>query len=138
LAPFDCNHNGECDEARLCCTDTEMTITKADAELIDRLGYQREDYLIRTDDGFCQLKNIDGHCFFYDSNSKLCRIYKSRPEGCRYYPIIYDMRKRKCVADRDCPSRETMTREEIRKSCHKVKALVNRLRREALHHERPC
>jgi Fe-S-cluster containining protein len=138
LPPFDCNQNGECDEVRLCCTDTEMTLTQADAERIDNLGFQRKDYLVHTDDGFCQLRNVDGYCYFYDPVSKLCRIYDSRPEGCRYYPIIYDMKKRKCVTDRDCPSRETMTREEIRKSCHKVKALVNRLRSEALHHERPC
>ena len=138
MTPFECNHNGECDEVRLCCTDTEMTLTRADAERIDTLGYQREDYLIHTDDGFCQLRNVDGHCYFYNTVSKLCQIYDARPEGCKYYPIIYDMRKRKCITDKDCPSRETMTREEIRKSCHKVKALVNRLRNEALHHERPC
>ena len=138
MTPFECNHNGECDDIRLCCTGTEMTLTRTDAERIDSLGYQREDYLVRTDDGFCQLRNVDGYCYFYDSVSKLCRIYDARPEGCKYYPIIYDMQKRRCVVDRDCPSRETMTRQEIRKSCHKVKALVNRLRREALHHERPC
>jgi Fe-S-cluster containining protein len=138
LSPFDCNHDGECDEVRLCCINTEMTLTKDDAKRIDDLGYQSKEYLIRTTDGFCQLRNIDGHCFFYDPESKLCRIYESRPEGCRYYPIVYNMRKRKCITDEDCPSRETMTREEIRKSCHKVKALVNKLRREAMHNERPC
>jgi Fe-S-cluster containining protein len=138
LAPFNCNHNGACDRVRLCCTDTEMTLTRTDVKRIDGLGFQQKNYLVRTNDGFCQLRNIDGHCYFYDPVSKLCAIYESRPEGCRYYPIVYDMRKRKCVVDKDCPSRETMTREEIRKSCHKVKALVNRLRREAFHHERPC
>ena len=138
MSPFDCNHNGSCDVVRLCCMDTEMTITHADAVQIDSLGFQRKDYLVRMDDGFCQLRNIDGHCYFYEPESKLCRIYESRPEGCRYYPIVYDMRKRKCVTDKDCPSRETMSRDEIRKSCHKVKALVNQLRREALHNERPC
>jgi Fe-S-cluster containining protein len=138
LVPFDCNHNGDCDKVRLCCMDTEMTITKADAKRIANLGYRREDYLVRTTDGFCQLRNINHYCFFYDSERKLCRIYESRPDGCRFYPIVYDMRKRKCITDKDCPSRKTMTRDEIRKLCHKVKALVNQLRREVMYHERPC
>jgi Fe-S-cluster containining protein len=88
--------------------------------------------------GFCELKNVDGHCYFYDPESKVCKIYEHRPEGCRYYPIIYHTTKRKCLVDKDCPSRETMTREEVRKVCHKVRRLVETLRREAAHNESPC
>ncbi|MHA1481041.1 MAG: hypothetical protein ACTSQZ_06430, partial [Candidatus Thorarchaeota archaeon] len=70
--------------------------------------------------------------------SKLCKIYEDRPDGCRFYPIGYDMRKRKCVVDKDCPSLETVTRQEIRKICHKVRRLVEQLVQEASHGERPC
>lgn len=115
-----------------------MTVTKEDAERIDRQGYKREDYLVRKGDGFCELRNIDGHCIFYDMDTKMCKIYNDRPDGCRYYPVIYDMRKRKCVVDKDCPSRATMTRDEIRKVCHRVRGLIETLVREAEYKDGPC
>lgn len=138
MTPFVCNHDGSCDEVRLCCADTEMTLTRKDAERIDALGYDRSEYLVRADDGFCELRNVNGFCYFYDPESKLCRIYENRPEGCRYYPIVYHARKRKCMTDPDCPSRETVSREEIRKICHKVRGLIDTLQREASYGEKPC
>jgi len=86
---------------------------------------------------FLTASNVDGHCFFYDPATKLCRIYESRPEGCRYYPVIYDLEKRKCVVDKDCPCATTMTREDIRKICHRVRALVKLLMTEAASGESP-
>ena len=115
-----------------------MTVTKEDAERIDRQGYKREDYLVRKEDGFCELKNVEGHCFFYDIDTRMCKVYDDRPEGCRYYPVIYDVKKRKCIVDKDCPSRETMTRNEVRKVCHRVRRLVETLVREAKYHDGPC
>ncbi|TFF83963.1 YkgJ family cysteine cluster protein [Candidatus Thorarchaeota archaeon] len=115
-----------------------MTLTREDVKRIDALGYQREEYLVRAEDGFCELKNVNGFCYFYDPVSRLCRIYENRPEGCRYYPIVYHARKRKCVTDDDCPSRETVSREEIRKVCHKLRRLIKTLQREATHGESPC
>ena len=138
MSPFECNHDGSCEIIKACCVDTEMTVTRKDAERISALGYKRKDFLRRTGDGFCELKNIEGYCFFYDRESKLCKIYDNRPDGCRFYPIVYDMRKRKCVVDKDCPSRETVTRQEIRKVCHKVRRLVEQLIQEANHGESPC
>ncbi|MFW9979621.1 MAG: YkgJ family cysteine cluster protein [Candidatus Thorarchaeota archaeon] len=138
MPPFDCNHDGSCEKVRLCCVDTEMTLTKKDTERIERLGHTRDAFLIRSDDGFCELRNIEGHCYFYSPDTRLCNIYENRPDGCRYYPVIYDMKKRKCIVDKDCPSRETMTRGEIRKVCHKVKRLVETLMQEAEHSDGPC
>lgn len=138
MTPFDCNHDGSCEKVRICCVDTEMTLTKKDAERIDTLGHNRSDYLVKTSDGYCELRNVDGHCYFYDTNSKTCRVYEDRPEGCRYYPIIYDAKKRKCIVDTDCPSRETMSRAEIRKVCHRVRRLVETLMKEAAHNDGPC
>lgn len=136
--PFQCNHDGTCDDVRLCCIETEMTLTRADMERIDELGYDRAEYVTRTSDGFCQLRNINGACFFYDRETRLCVIYESRPEGCRYYPIVYDVRKRKCIADRDCPSRSTVTRDDIRDVCYKVRRLVETLVRETTYAEGAC
>ncbi|MHA1772288.1 MAG: YkgJ family cysteine cluster protein [Candidatus Thorarchaeota archaeon] len=138
LSPFVCNHDGSCEEVRQCCIETEMTLTRKDAERIDALGYSRKEYMVKTQDGFCELRNIDGHCYFYDPTTKLCKIYDARPEGCRYYPVVYHVRKRKCIVDQDCPSRETMSRDEVRKICNKVRRLVETLIREAKFGERPC
>ena len=138
MPPFVCNHDGSCEEIRLCCSETEMTLTREDVKRIRELGYQTKDYLIKSDDGFCELKNVDGLCFFYDKATKLCKIYDHRPEGCRYYPITYHWTKRKCVLDQDCPSRDTTTKQEIRKVCHKVRRLVEKLIQEAKHGETPC
>ncbi|MGQ4870427.1 MAG: YkgJ family cysteine cluster protein [Candidatus Thorarchaeota archaeon] len=138
MSPFQCNHDGSCSKVRLCCIETEMTLTRRDVERIERLGYTRDEFVVRSEDGFCELRNVDGHCYFYDPDTLLCTIYEDRPEGCRYYPVIYDMRKRRCVVDKDCPSRDTMTRQEVRKVCNKVRRLVETLVREAKFHDGPC
>ncbi|TXT57776.1 MAG: hypothetical protein BAJATHORv1_10483 [Candidatus Thorarchaeota archaeon] len=138
VPPFECNHDGSCEEVRLCCTDTEMTLTRADAERINALGYDREEYLVKSEDGFCQLRNINGNCYFYDQKTKLCKIYDHRPEGCRYYPIVYNVRKKKCVVDYDCPSRKTVTSQDLRKVCKNVRELVEKLMREAEYRDGPC
>ncbi|MDF1538848.1 MAG: YkgJ family cysteine cluster protein [Candidatus Thorarchaeota archaeon] len=121
-----------------CCVETEMTLTKKDAERIDALGYKRLEYLIKGSDNFCELRNIDGHCFFYDPETKLCKIYEARPDGCRYYPVVYNARKRKCVLDDDCPLREKVSRQEMRKVCHKVKKNVETLMMEAQRSDGAC
>ncbi len=138
MASFQCNHDGTCDKVKLCCMQTEMTLTKADAERIDKLGYDRKEYLRLANDGFCELVNVDGHCYFYVPETGLCKIYEHRPEGCRYYPIVYNARKRKCVVDGDCPSGSTVTRQEIRDICHRVRNLIEQLMREAAHGDRAC
>ena len=38
MSPFTCNHDGSCEEVRLCCFETEMTVTREDVKRIrDRL-----------------------------------------------------------------------------------------------------
>jgi Fe-S-cluster containining protein len=127
-----------CPDVRICCQETEMTITRKDAEKINALGYSTTDYSHKVEDGFCELKNVDGHCYFYDPSSKGCSIYDARPEGCRWFPVVYHYKKRKCVSDDVCPASPILTRNDIRKVCHKVKALIEELRREAAHGESPC
>ncbi|MEM2142729.1 MAG: YkgJ family cysteine cluster protein [Candidatus Thorarchaeota archaeon] len=131
MSPFVCNHDGSCSEVRLCCMDTRMTLTREDVIRICSLGYDREYYAFRASDGFIQLRNVEGHCFFYDVGTGLCKIYESRPEGCRYYPVIYDARKRRCVVDQECPSACTVDRTDIRGVCHKVRRAVEQMIREA-------
>jgi Fe-S-cluster containining protein len=115
-----------------------MTLTREDAERISALGYPKDDFLVRVKKGFCELKNVDGYCFFYDSDRMTCKIYDARPEGCQWYPVIYDAKKRKCVVDDECPAAATVTRDRIRKVNHKVRTLVETLVQEAAHRESPC
>ena len=138
MSPFTCNHDGSCEEIRQCCFETEMTLTREDVMRIGELGYKPKDYLVRSEDGFCELKLIDGFCLFYDRTTKLCTIYDHRPAGCKYYPITYHWTKRKCVLDHDCPSKDTTTKQEIRKVCHRVRRLVETLVQEARHGDSPC
>jgi Fe-S-cluster containining protein len=63
----------------------------------------RDDIAFKNAEGLNQLKNIDGHCIFFNMTSKLCDIYRNRPQGCRFYPLIYDPLRKKCVFDEECP-----------------------------------
>ncbi len=83
-----------------CCYETEMPLSEKDIKRIEKLGYSRDEFSL-IKDGIRVLKNINGHCFFL-KNGK-CFIYKYRPEGCRYYPVIYDVDKRKATVHDFCP-----------------------------------
>ncbi|TFG09339.1 YkgJ family cysteine cluster protein [Candidatus Thorarchaeota archaeon] len=113
-----------------------MTLTHEDLERIEALGYSRDDFMVAAEDGFSELRNVNGLCFFYDKDRQECRIYEDRPEGCKYYPVVYDVSRDRCVVDRDCPSWETMDATTIRKLCPKVRALVKTLMKEAAERER--
>ena len=63
-----------------------MTLSHADIARIEDAGYR--DFYHEVD-GFLELKNIDNHCFFL--RGKDCIIYPLRPEGCRIYPLVYQV-----------------------------------------------
>jgi Fe-S-cluster containining protein len=84
-----------------CCKDTKMMLSQKDIENIACLGYNKKDFVYLDTDGFFKLKNINGQCFFLKNNK--CEIYDHRPQGCRFYPIIYDLDLKKAVLDEDCP-----------------------------------
>ena len=83
-----------------CCKNTYMLLSEADIKRIENLGFSF-DYFVDYFDGWLRLKNIDGRCVFHDG--KKCLIYKYRPEGCQFYPIIFDKDNNKAVLDRECP-----------------------------------
>jgi len=112
-------------------------LTESDMDRIDALGHRREEYAFRTEDGFRQLRNVDGHCCFYNPERKTCTVYEARPDGCRFYPIVYNLRRHRCIVDKDCPSRETVSKEEIGRVCREVRILVERLIAEAGDREDP-
>ncbi|PWI48095.1 zinc/iron-chelating domain-containing protein [Candidatus Heimdallarchaeota archaeon B3_Heim] len=90
-----------------CCEETEMLLTKTDTFRISKfVGIHPSDFSFLTKDNYRMLRNkeVNGEkrCFFLDSNG-LCTIYDNRPEGCTYYPIIWDMTNHQAFSDDYCP-----------------------------------
>ena len=83
----------ECENCGKCCLETEMILSQEDVDLIinNSLNKSYRDYFtFDKSNEYYQLKNIEGHCVFFDLTSKICKIYKYRPQGCRFYSLIYD------------------------------------------------
>jgi Fe-S-cluster containining protein len=83
-----------------CCLETEMNLTEDDILRIRKAGFKISNFLDRRK-GLDYLKNIDGKCFFLGVNG--CNIYQIRPEGCRIYPLIFDVKKGVTILDALCP-----------------------------------
>jgi len=83
-----------------CCIETEMLLSNDDVERIRKLGFDSK-FFVAEKNGWLYLKNHDGRCVFHDGVK--CLIYDNRPEGCRLYPVIFDMDKKCAVLDNDCP-----------------------------------
>ena len=83
-----------------CCYETEMPLSEKDIKRIEKLGYRRDEFSVVVD-GVRVLKNVDGKCFFLKDDR--CSIYEHRPLGCRFYPVIYDVDRRKAVVHDFCP-----------------------------------
>ncbi len=76
-------------------------LLEEDVQRIRKLGYS-EDFFVTHSEGFKILANSSwGRCVFHDG--KQCTIYKSRPKGCKLYPIIFDVESMSPVRDHDCP-----------------------------------
>ena len=87
-----------CENCGKCCLETEMILSQQDIELIKKSypnNLRKQDFVFKTNNAQFQLKNIEGHCVFFDNFSKICNIYKYRPQGCRFYPLIYDINEEK-------------------------------------------
>ena len=70
-----------------CCKKTSMPLSRLDVERIKSKGYRVKDFTVKHG-GELQLKNSKGKCVFLRDNR--CIIYSVRPEGCRFYPLVYD------------------------------------------------
>ncbi|MHA1203934.1 MAG: YkgJ family cysteine cluster protein [Candidatus Heimdallarchaeaceae archaeon] len=97
---FYCKYSSQCFE---CCKETEMVLSNEDILRIKKLGYKIQEFAL-YEDGFYILKNKNGYCVFL-KNGK-CSIYKNRPEGCKYYPLIFDVESNSVIIDKDCPKKE--------------------------------
>lgn len=100
----------KCIVCGICCIGTEMELLAEDIRRITARGHKMEDFVVEKD-GIYRLKNVDGHCVFYDPQTRKCKIYHIRPVGCRMYPLVYDGRS--VTVDRTCPTWDTVPRSEI-------------------------
>jgi Fe-S-cluster containining protein len=91
---------------------TEMELSEDDIGRLERMGYSRKEVSTIGEDGIPRLRNVGRWCYFYDSVKKLCRIYESRPLGCRLYPIVYSIYGWVTV-DQLCPMNLTISQDEL-------------------------
>ncbi|MHA1149755.1 MAG: YkgJ family cysteine cluster protein [Promethearchaeota archaeon] len=118
-----------CDDCGICCLETEMIISLEDIENIlkhSQNTLKKEDFSLVNDEGFFQLKNSNGKCVFFNSISKRCNIYEIRPEGCRFYPLVYSSDSRSCVVDEDCPRNDIYfhNKKQQQKICKSLKKFL--------------
>jgi len=119
-----------CKDCGVCCLDTSMILSLEDISLILR-NYasnklRREDFVFKNKNGHFQLINIENRCVFFDTISKTCKIYRIRPKGCRFYPLIYDFDKKECVFDKDCPRTHLFfqNNNDIERVCKDIKKFL--------------
>ncbi|MHA1485598.1 MAG: YkgJ family cysteine cluster protein [Promethearchaeota archaeon] len=115
-----------CKDCGKCCIDTEMLLSSKDIVRIEKNNPKHlkiANFVRKSKEGFNQLKNVKGYCVFFDSATKLCTIYDVRPQGCRYYPLIYDSDKNQCIFDEECPKPKLLypDKEIALKTCEEIK-----------------
>ena len=113
-----------------CCKETEMLILKTDAIRISKVaGIPISEFSFLTEDNQRMLKNKRSKdqkiCFFLDEDG-LCSIYENRPEGCSYYPIIWDLTNHQAVSDDYCPHHKQF-REKIEKITPNLELFILKL-----------
>jgi Fe-S-cluster containining protein len=126
--------NSNCENCGKCCLDTQMILSQQEVDLIlnNISNKSSTDYFkFKKSKGYYQLRNIDVHCVFFELTSKSCKIYEFRPQGCRFYPLIYDFQSEKCVFDKDCPRIHLFYQDnqDLMKTCRNLKLfLKNKLK----------
>ncbi len=120
-----------CSNCGVCCTETEMLLSKKDIKRLESLGYRQNQFVRYDKQGYATLKNRDGYCVFYDRAKHRCSQYASRPSGCRVYPVIVDEAKG-IVLDAICESRNTISDQEKTIKGKRVVRLLEVIDEEAL------
>lgn len=107
-----------------------MELCRADIVRLERRGHLTQDFLIIGEDGIPRLRNVDGHCVFFDVERKRCREYASRPLGCSIYPVNLT-EDDEVIVDEICPEGATLTREEIKDKAARLRRLLATIDSEA-------
>jgi hypothetical protein len=107
-----------------------MPLSEKDMWLLEKADCKRERFVRYDKHGFALLQNRRGHCVFYDVERRRCKAYKSRPLGCRLYPVVYS-EENIAIVDELCPMGRTVSKAELRKKGEKVGELLRRIELEA-------
>lgn len=89
-----------------------MQLSKSDIKRIEKLGYKADEFS-EVKDGVRVLKNVDGKCFFLKDGK--CSIYESRPFGCRLYPVVWDVERKRAVVHDFCPLASSVSKITLKK-----------------------
>jgi len=119
-----------CSHCGVCCEKTEMMLSNADVERLERVGYNKQKFMRYDRKGLAKLKNSRGLCIFYDAEKSRCKTYGRRPSGCRIYPVIYS-EKEGIMVDELCPMKNTISKIELRTKGRKVMKLLQIIDSEA-------
>ena len=119
----------KCENCGKCCLETEMILSSEDIKIIINSlpnNIRKEDFTFKNINKQYQLRNIEGYCFFFDYSNKECKIYKFRPQGCKFYPLIYDINKKKCRLDEECPRNNLFYKDNqtLRNECQNLKMFL--------------
>jgi Fe-S-cluster containining protein len=119
-----------CSHCGVCCEKTEMMLSSADVERLEKMSHNRQEFMRCDGRGFVRLRNRHKVCVFYDVERHRCKVYRHRPLGCRIYPVIYSEQDG-IVLDDLCPMRSTVSKVELRRKGKKVMELLQRIDTEA-------
>ena len=113
-----------------CCKETEMLLSTEDINRLEGKGYRREFFALFDKEGYARLRNLHGHCVFYDTENRRCKVYRFRPLGCRLYPVVYDEEKG-IVVDEICRAKGKLNEKRIARKGQRVLKLLERVDAEA-------
>jgi Fe-S-cluster containining protein len=108
-----------------------MPLSEKDIQLLEKTGHMRKQFVNVNKKGYAQLRNRNGYCIFYNTEKHACRVYGRRPAGCRLYPVIYSEQEG-VVTDNICPTRNTVTKAEIKRKAGTLMELLQEIDNEAL------
>jgi len=115
-----------CNDCGKCCLETEMILSQNDINSIThnhQSNIKVKAFAFINNSKQYQLKNKKGHCVFLEPSSKICTIYEYRPQGCKFYPLIFDLNRNICKFDDDCPRTILFykNKEKLKTTCQDLK-----------------
>lgn len=119
-----------CLRCGICCTETEMLLSKKDIKRLEKKDYTRNFFVHFDNEGYARLRNRHGYCVFYDPEKKDCKVRSHRPLGCRIYPVIYHETKGITI-DNICPNHKKVAEKEKAKKGKRVLQLLKTIDAEA-------
>lgn len=113
-----------------CCEQTQMLLSTTDLDRIEKETKQTRRQFSYLRDGYFYIKNRGQYCIFLNPAAKKCSIYDIRPQGCRFYPIIFDPYLNCAVVDKDCTNRDKIPQEMTLENLAELREFILLLEKE--------